>query len=1082
MLNRTSFFKQTIIFFISIIFCIILFSCKNFLNAGKVSEEIKDSIAYNNAKTVEITISCKEDQGTIYPQQSYKAKLGYDFEIQFIPNTENYVLKNPEAIFEAVNKLDTTQSRADCIEFTNLERSIEDIKAGLYRIKAKVIKDASDIMIRPCLTTLPAVVDIYPPYVPSGYNQDTTVKITFSKPMNVESFGNFDCIFMTSENVSVKDNYDKPYFSNDNTVLNIPTAKGMRLIPKDTVGTKQITISISTEELKDFEDLSISKNISHSFCVNQEMDRKPPVIESAGLKKTDNSEINNLDFEQWGDNDSIFSQNHLKNSFSFCVQGYDLDSGIGGLRITETLYRLSNGDIVSNAISETSYYEQTTFLADNSDYSVYEISGNHNIKSINNGVIKIDLQLIDKSDNPSAAKTFYIINDTQIDASLIKFEEFEDIKAYKLDSETEEFTMTLKNELKDYYYKNHFSDFNITIKWGYKDDELTNIAQRDGQTFSFTRNTELLTYLEISCSDILGNKKTISKVIPPKLCFDSSCLEKSGYNRNITPFSYDSLKQIVDFNDAELLMYYVQNVNLTNITKINLSVKSVLYNKETFEYTPDSYIGNDKKYSFFFFYVIKYTDNTYFSSPISNNYMNVQSYGGGTQILEINQTSVSTEPAPAPEVLLLTCEPVTNSGCYKIDIDTDNLDPDYNWTYCFKNTSTGKIQSFNINTFYINSSAKYTLSLVAKNSEGLLYKKENQKMQLSGEEPVTELNLSADTTPPTFSIYAKKDFLITPKGVLLFSEPKDSNSGLYTDPQDNSYSEITYYFLPNPGIHVCDFTYYDLDELKDYQIYAKTLKYKIGSKQLFIPFEDISEAFYTLCMVVKDKAGNSTVECMPVLYKLLKKTVPTTLKSNGNNSVKDYTLTSTFDSQEEAKRFCHGILVSDNQAIVLKEAGSSTNTKNELTTSFNINSSDTSNIGKVCKFVIGTKYTDENVLVDDAGIYDLYYSLENTQNSVAGKSMWECVNGYQISIQSSTKVHIHTLYSKRNLSENAETKDDAINMWLRKGLETGIKTITASQIYEQSNWDAVPKDYYYVIIVHFTDGVRFMTEVKQKHY
>ena len=74
------------------IICILLSSCENFLQAEHVSEEIKDAIAYNNAKNVSVSIECEKGMGTVFPQPTYQAKVGYDFEVQFIPNTTNGIL------------------------------------------------------------------------------------------------------------------------------------------------------------------------------------------------------------------------------------------------------------------------------------------------------------------------------------------------------------------------------------------------------------------------------------------------------------------------------------------------------------------------------------------------------------------------------------------------------------------------------------------------------------------------------------------------------------------------------------------------------------------------------------------------------------------------------------------------------------------------------------------------------------------------------------------------------------------------------------------------------------------------------
>ena len=104
------------------------------MNAGKVSEEIKDAIAYNNAKTVTVALSCKEEMGTIFPQPTYQAKIGYAFEVQFIPNLEHYGIKDESTILESVSRLDPTQSLKDCVEFV-----LPKVNLDFFRKAYKVV-------------------------------------------------------------------------------------------------------------------------------------------------------------------------------------------------------------------------------------------------------------------------------------------------------------------------------------------------------------------------------------------------------------------------------------------------------------------------------------------------------------------------------------------------------------------------------------------------------------------------------------------------------------------------------------------------------------------------------------------------------------------------------------------------------------------------------------------------------------------------------------------------------------------------------------------------------------------------------
>ena len=73
-------------------------SCNNFMDAKKVKNEIVDAIAYNNAKEITLQID-SEGMGLVFPKGSITKKIGYDFEILFKPDTENYSITNKDVIY-----------------------------------------------------------------------------------------------------------------------------------------------------------------------------------------------------------------------------------------------------------------------------------------------------------------------------------------------------------------------------------------------------------------------------------------------------------------------------------------------------------------------------------------------------------------------------------------------------------------------------------------------------------------------------------------------------------------------------------------------------------------------------------------------------------------------------------------------------------------------------------------------------------------------------------------------------------------------------------------------------------------------
>ena len=205
-----------------------LTSCENFLAGSNVKNELDKAIAFSNARDVNVLITCKEEVGTVFPQQIYKAKVGFDFEIQFIPTEGNYVIKDYTKIFEAVSRIDQTQSRSDCVEFKVLEQSFDDKKAGLYRVNVKVLKYADDIMMQPECLARPAIKSRIPEFSFAENHANTSIDITFNIPVindnsNAVVFKySDDCITLSSLNDGDMSRFfERPVLSKDGTKLTL---------------------------------------------------------------------------------------------------------------------------------------------------------------------------------------------------------------------------------------------------------------------------------------------------------------------------------------------------------------------------------------------------------------------------------------------------------------------------------------------------------------------------------------------------------------------------------------------------------------------------------------------------------------------------------------------------------------------------------------------------------------------------------------------------------------------------------------------------------------------------------------------
>lgn len=249
-----------------LLFCIVLFSltsCDNFLNGAETRQEIEDAIAYNNAPSSTLILKAPEGCGDFLSAGEKSCKVGYSIDVQFTVNSDSYVYRG----LEAVSKSNAGGSHSDYVEFSELSTESEKSK-GLYKVRIKLLKQSDDIMIRPKCLLLPKMLQASPAFTPSGYEQDEIIKFIFNKAMSAESFGNFDCVSIYSESGDLKQFFDPPYFSDNNTVLNIPPKQDTHILTPDSGQKLDISVSIDFIGVKDSDGLSIAQNASHSYRIN----------------------------------------------------------------------------------------------------------------------------------------------------------------------------------------------------------------------------------------------------------------------------------------------------------------------------------------------------------------------------------------------------------------------------------------------------------------------------------------------------------------------------------------------------------------------------------------------------------------------------------------------------------------------------------------------------------------------------------------------------------------------------------------------------------------------------------------------
>ena len=97
-----------------IFICItLLTSCENFLKNDQVKNEIINAIAYNNAVSCNISLKADSQTGEFLEGNQIQIKVGYDEQVQFFVNQENFYFVD----LTAVCVTNYNESRSDFIEF-----------------------------------------------------------------------------------------------------------------------------------------------------------------------------------------------------------------------------------------------------------------------------------------------------------------------------------------------------------------------------------------------------------------------------------------------------------------------------------------------------------------------------------------------------------------------------------------------------------------------------------------------------------------------------------------------------------------------------------------------------------------------------------------------------------------------------------------------------------------------------------------------------------------------------------------------------------------------------------------------------
>ena len=1078
------------------VLCAAFCGCDNFLAGGNVKNELEELIEIANTPAVTYYVTADKDSGTVTPSQ-LRGKKKETFDIMFTPS-DNWKFLNWEVLDRTTGELVT-----DALSFAN-ETKLET--------KVTIINPKENLTIHPKCILVPVVAEIYPPYYPTGYNQDTLVKITFNKPVDPQSFGQFGCISFTSGAADITDCYGKPYFSSDYKVLYIPAAVDKHILADDDPRTAaEVTLRLNCANLKDAEGMALTQNEPYTYCVNKNVDSVDPTITALAVTTTDDKNawyyrsLTDKPFEQWSDEEvkeadgttvkyfyGDFSQNHVGKSVHISLQGYDNADAVAGVFIREVYEKDANG----NNASEN---EQTAFISSfepvtdangqivktSDGKTLYSFDFDYEFQTRADGLVLLEISLKDSA-NRGDTQSYEVIKQSETN----KFVQFR----LEVDGKG------VLPELLDGEYKSHISANSFLINTNEKsycdylsatkkfslffydkndvpsevfkvenfvitNDEPSHHDNSFTEDFNQAlQNVYIDSYRDTKAKTVFYEETGIVKeydfIIPAG---PESYLGWSDHLANsIGVYDYDEGKGLYvtyqETMDSPVSHEWVEFYN--NIESLN-NIIDYTYRRD------DVYVGLEGIYKIYLRQEV-----------VLDSLLNISITSGYGKPAVINKTETNRGGVPdlnlAFSIKNITYEKSTGMATVEFNVDY----PDDGKNY-FINAQYNRPERYyskpNEKKITIPAGRSYTFRIMKADS---VYGLEGVTPYTS--EIIKNLDGGGDLWPPyiytkLFSYYDSSYFYI--ENVTVKDDTSYTNWSDYQDIEDF----VCYYCKTNLG------TYPDYDTLERMNIAKKTIKFeedpeRSGKLCAKIPFSDVEQGEYYLYSYLEDAVGNGKAELLaqdncdrsgmvcgihfylndktPIVQRIADKNLKVMLPEGESGKINRFRL-----EQKNGKWVWENF---DGTYYTYFDNTNDYEYNNEPQTK--------NHFMKVTAYGYYPKY---------GGSYHLkplyYYPNYINGDTICTSKAWMKVsNGWQIFCDA--PVFCHTLYSTRKITSTASAQD-ALE-WEAQAQETGLvvndSTENRSFTYANVNLEGVPAGNWYTTICHFADGTVLMSEVQKK--
>lgn len=902
-----------------------------------------------------------------------------------------------------------------------------------------------------------------------------------------------------------------------------------------------ITLNANSNKIRDTQTYALqsSASINNSFEIGYKIsgqrETEKPSIEKYNIyNKVKGTALVQTSYEKW--DYTCFTKNHLSKSLYFEILGNDEKSGIKHLRVSENHY--DNAGEIDGAPFISYYYPETEGVKS------YSFANTHKFIAANDGLIRIDFEVVDMADNASTVVSYYVIKDTAIIINDKPPKEAldwnfrinnDDIRFRERISETEEklaFDINDPNLKKCLIYgweKNLY----LKIIWSYDEttfNEKTNLIERDKGTglYTFVHNPLKNTYFKVVIFDDIGNEATYIRFIPACPDFsENAVIYDSQYdNYLINPGDLTFYRNLIKKYDCPSgvlgVMFYKNNNLYTDnegrewckkdkndppqlLTYIGGGIKP-----SDFEKCKDYYINiraligipsNNPDERFFESVIsdttllLQFDENSNISKKIIGSVKKGAEHGEPIHSVE----EVYGKYPDFIEIAKVIEKP--NTGNCDVLIKEFTTYDEFDYQIRTKNTDSNTFLDFPIVKgqkiiLDLPTPARYDMQLVLTN-------KNNGVRYITSSILKTPLELKADCTAPVFkndvtrietlpSAFSMR-YSNWPSGsvnAIISGHPIDE-TGMYKN--DDGLGELEYWILPNYATVYTQYaTYTEKELMQDYADYKKIITYDYNQMKYKLPHKPgYNQSIIEIPLDGLDEGlytiaikGKDKAENYSYYFQPLY-----------NRLLNEKLLYSCPQTDKISFNNPHDAATPESVAyFYFDNVDNNDNAPDRwiyVDKSLNIHNSNYSTVsipdglnGRWCRLV-GFKAKGQANPVP--GYYDVEYMYMNYWRYKGRGTPNEIFVKQKNVIPGLNGLQIYcdqpTLVHTLYCSKKlSETaEEEDIAVWENKGMETGV--VINNELFTYSKdyyYKTIPSGYYYTTVIHFADGTKVMTEVQKK--